>query len=80
MIRTGWWTGWDKFCDESGQPYERTLRTLEAYLMTARKYSLPVQFNFFRLSTRRSRRRERLPRSASGSPPADFDLGGCVAL
>ncbi len=47
MIRTGWWTGWDKFCDEDGQPYERTLRTLEAYLMTARKYDLPVQFNFF---------------------------------
>jgi hypothetical protein len=47
MIRTGWWTGWDKLCDESGRPYDRTLRTLEAYLMTARKYSLPVQFNFF---------------------------------
>jgi len=47
MIRTGWWTGWDKFCDENGQPYERTLRALEAYLMTARKYGLPVQFNFF---------------------------------
>lgn len=47
MIRTGWWTGWDKFCDENGVPYERTLRTLEAYLMTARKYGLPVQFNFF---------------------------------
>ncbi len=47
MIRTGWWTGWDKFCDENGRPYERTLRTLEAYLMTARKYGLPVQFNFF---------------------------------
>jgi hypothetical protein len=47
MIRTGWWTGWDKFSDENGQPYERTLRTLEAYLMTARKYGLPVQFNFF---------------------------------
>jgi hypothetical protein len=47
MIRTGWWTGWDKFCDENGQPYERMLRTLEAYLMTARKYGLPVQFNFF---------------------------------
>ena len=47
MLRTGWWTGWDKFCDESGRPYERTLRTLEAYLMTARKNSLPVQFNFF---------------------------------
>ena len=47
MIRTGWWTGWDKLCDESGRPYERTLRALEAYLMTARKYNLPVQFNFF---------------------------------
>jgi Beta-galactosidase len=47
MIRTGWWTGWDKLCDESGRPYERTLRTLEAYLMTARRYNLPVQFNFF---------------------------------
>jgi hypothetical protein len=47
MIRTGWWTGWDKFCDENGQPYEHTLRTLEAYLMTARKYGLPVQFEFF---------------------------------
>lgn len=47
MIRTGWWTGWDKFCDETGRPYERSLRTLEAYLMTARKYGLPVQFNFF---------------------------------
>jgi hypothetical protein len=47
MIRTGWWTGWDKFCDENGQPYERTLRTLEAYLMTARKFGMPVQFNFF---------------------------------
>ncbi len=46
MIRTGWWTGWDKVCDENGQPYERTLRTLEAYLMTARKNDLPVQFNF----------------------------------
>jgi len=47
MIRTGWWSGWDKLSDENGQPYERTLRTLEAYLMTARKYGLPVQFNFF---------------------------------
>jgi hypothetical protein len=47
MLRTGWWTGWDKICDETGRPYERTLRTVEAYLMTARKYGLPVQFNFF---------------------------------
>src|SRR5256884_7261037 len=31
MIRTGWWTGWDKFCDENGQPYERTLRRSEEH-------------------------------------------------
>jgi hypothetical protein len=47
MIRTGWWSGWDKVCDEDGVPYERTLRTLEAYLMTARRHGLPVQFNVF---------------------------------
>ncbi|MGB7845871.1 MAG: hypothetical protein WBL63_09675 [Candidatus Acidiferrum sp.] len=47
MLRTGWWTGWDKLCDETGRPYERTLRTLEAYLMAARKFGLPVQFTFF---------------------------------
>jgi hypothetical protein len=47
MVRTGWWTGWDKFCNENGQPYERTLRTIEAFLMTARKNGLPLQFNFF---------------------------------
>lgn len=47
MIRTGWWSGWDKVCDENGVPYERALRTLEAYLMTARRHGLPVQFNVF---------------------------------
>jgi hypothetical protein len=47
MIRTGWWGGWDKICDEEGRPYERTLRTLEAFLMTARRHGLPVQFGFF---------------------------------
>lgn len=47
MIRSGWWTGWDKFFDENGHPYEGTLRTMEAFLMTARKNDLPVQFNFF---------------------------------
>ncbi|HUO33392.1 MAG TPA: hypothetical protein VMU43_00230 [Candidatus Acidoferrum sp.] len=47
MLRTGWWTGWDKICDEEGRPYERALRTLEAYLMTARRNGLPVQFTFF---------------------------------
>lgn len=47
MIRTGWWTDWERLCDEEGRPYERTLRTIEAFLMTARRNGLPVQFNFF---------------------------------
>lgn len=47
MLRSGWWSGWEKLCDSSGQPSEQTLRTLEAYLMTARKHGLPVQFTFF---------------------------------
>ena len=48
MIRAGWWTGWDKLCDENGQPYERTLRTIEAYLMTAHKYGCQCSSTFSR--------------------------------
>jgi hypothetical protein len=47
MLRTGWWSGWDKLCDGNGRAHQRTLRTLEAYLMTARRHHLPVQFTFF---------------------------------
>ena len=80
MIRTGWWTGWDKFSDENGQPYERTLRTIEAYLMTARKYGLPVQFNFFAFLPDVLGGANRFPRSLGGSPSADFDFVGRRAL
>jgi hypothetical protein len=47
MLRTGWWTAWDQVMKESGVVQEAALRTLEAYLMTARKHRLPVQFTFF---------------------------------
>jgi hypothetical protein len=47
MLRTGWWTAWDQVMKESGVVHEEAIRTLEAYLMTARKHDLPVQFNFF---------------------------------
>ncbi|MBN1570559.1 MAG: hypothetical protein JXA73_22135 [Acidobacteria bacterium] len=47
MLRSGWWTGWDKLCDENGVPNEHTLRTIEAFLMTARSHELPVQWTFF---------------------------------
>ncbi len=47
MLRSGWWSGWDALVDENARPTEHTLRTLEAFLMTARAHRLPVQFNVF---------------------------------
>ncbi len=47
MLRTGWWTAWDQITKQSGVVHEEMLRALEAYLMTARKHDLPVQFTFF---------------------------------
>jgi hypothetical protein len=47
MVRTGWWSGWQRLVEESGRAREPTLRALEAYLMTARRHGLPVQFTFF---------------------------------
>jgi hypothetical protein len=47
MIRTGLWTAWDQVMKEPGIVQESALRNLEAFLMTARRYSIPVQFTFF---------------------------------
>jgi hypothetical protein len=47
MLRTGLWTNWDQVTGDTGEASERTLRTMEAFLMTARKHQLPVQFNLF---------------------------------
>lgn len=47
MIRTGWWSDWDQITGGTGVATEHTLRTIEAFLMTARKHNLPVQFTFF---------------------------------
>ena len=47
MLRTGWWTAWDQVMKESGVVREEMLRALEAWLLTARKHDLPVQFTFF---------------------------------
>lgn len=49
MLRTGWWSAWDQVMKESGVAHEEMLRTLEAFLMTARRHELPVQFTFFAL-------------------------------
>jgi hypothetical protein len=47
MLRTGWWTTWDQVMKQSGVVREEALRTMEAYLMTARRNGLAVQFNLF---------------------------------
>jgi len=47
MLRTGLWTDWDVASGGTGVANEHTLRTIEAFLMTARRYRLPVQFNLF---------------------------------
>jgi Cellulase (glycosyl hydrolase family 5) len=47
MLRTGWWSAWDQLMKQSGVVREEALRTMEAYLMTARRNGLAVQFNLF---------------------------------
>lgn len=47
MIRSGIWSGWDLLVSPDKTVSEDTLRAIEAFLMTARHYSLPVQFNLF---------------------------------
>ena len=47
MLRTGWWTAWDQVMKQSGVVNEESLRAMEAYLMTARRNGLAVQFTFF---------------------------------
>ena len=47
MIRSGIWSGWDLLVNPDKTVREDTLRAIEAFLMTARRYNLPVQFNLF---------------------------------
>ncbi len=47
MLRTGWWSTWDQLMKQSGVVREEALRTMEAYLMTARRNGLAVQFTLF---------------------------------
>ena len=47
MVRTGLWTAWDQVMKEPGVMQDSALRNLEAFLLTARRYNIPVQFTFF---------------------------------
>jgi hypothetical protein len=47
LVRTGIWTGWTRYMPEVGRLDESALRALDIFLLTARKYDIPVIFNFF---------------------------------
>lgn len=47
MIRTGIWTAWKLYFDDKGEVKEEILRAFEAFILTAKKYDIPVIFTFF---------------------------------
>jgi hypothetical protein len=47
LVRTGIWTGWKKFMPEVGKLDDAALRALDAFLLTAHQYDIPVIFTFF---------------------------------
>lgn len=47
MVRSGIWTQWKLLVNPDDTMSEHTLRSIEAFLMTARRNGLPVQFNLF---------------------------------
>jgi hypothetical protein len=47
LVRTGIWTGWKKFMPEAGKINEAALRSLDAFLLTAHQYDIPVIFTLF---------------------------------
>lgn len=47
MVRTGLWNSWKKYMPEVGKVNEGVLRAMDAFVLTARKYDIPVIFTFF---------------------------------
>ena len=47
MVRTGIWTAWRNLMLDAGSFNEIPLRSLDAFLLTARQFDLPVIFTFF---------------------------------
>ena len=47
MVRTGIWTGWRNMMLDPGQANFAVLRSIDAFILTARKYEIPVLFTFF---------------------------------
>ncbi len=47
MVRTGIWTAWKNYMLDIGAPNEVALRSVDAFILTARKYNIPIVFTFF---------------------------------
>lgn len=47
MVRTGIWTGWKRAMLDPGAVDEGMLRAFMAFLLTARRYGIPITFTFF---------------------------------
>jgi hypothetical protein len=47
MIRTGIWTGWKQYMTDAGAPNEAALRAMDAFVLTARKFDIPLIFTLF---------------------------------
>ncbi|HLB00215.1 MAG TPA: hypothetical protein VJO14_02420, partial [Bacteroidota bacterium] len=47
LIRTGIWTGWKNIMLDAGRLDETVLRALDAFVLTAARYDIPVVFTFF---------------------------------
>ena len=47
MVRTGIWTGWKNMMLDVRAPNEAALRSLDAFVLTARKHDIPLIFTLF---------------------------------
>ncbi|MGA7614030.1 MAG: hypothetical protein WBX15_02510, partial [Thermoanaerobaculia bacterium] len=47
FVRTGLWTGWSRVMSDSGVVDEAILRALDAYVQTAARHGIVVNFTFF---------------------------------
>ncbi|MCX6137140.1 MAG: cellulase family glycosylhydrolase, partial [Ignavibacteriales bacterium] len=47
VVRTGIWTGYRDYMPRPGAMAESPLRALDAFILTAKKYDIPVIFTFF---------------------------------
>ncbi len=47
LVRTGIWTAWRNYMLDPGQLNEQAMRSLDAFMFTARSFNIPVIFTFF---------------------------------